>query len=233
MTPSPTRRFLLALAAALTAASLAPACPAQTPPASPPATPPATPVPPPPATQPDSPEEALVREATLKFADALVGSDPEALRGMFVGVEDDVPALLGLNRLLYAQTKLREAVIAKLPDKGGRMSSGPDQREAARTSVLSSPIIITGDSATILAPNGQVGYKLAKKDGTWKVEYIPTLVNIKPMLPMLRPTCEAMLTVADEVTAGKYHNEVEVRQAILKQAQLNKAGAASGPASRP
>jgi hypothetical protein len=42
-----------------------------------------------------------------------------------------------------------------------------------------------------------------------------------------------MLTVADEVTAGKYHNETEVRQAILKQAQLNKAGAASGPASRP
>lgn len=185
-----------------------------------------------PTTRPDTPEEAAAREAALRFAEAMTGGDPEILKSSFAGSPDDLEALLGLNKLVRAQAHLREAAIAKLPNHGGTFGQGQDQRELARTSVLSCPVEIKGDHATISRPDGQIGYTLVKSGDAWKVEFMPSLADFRRMLPAVEKTCQAVNEVADELQHGRYATESQVRQAISTRIQQLLAAPAT-PTSKP
>lgn len=193
------------------------------------------------STQPagESPEAAAVKDAVLKFADAMVAADTDAIRASWVGSEDDAQTLVAMSKIIKAQLKLRDAAKAKLENGGGQIARGADPREATRAAVARATIKLDGDNADVVSANGQTTQSLKKADGIWKVATYTGLDQVRAQLGMLLPVSQAMDEVAEEILAGKYTTEQQVMTAIQAKMQERMGGgpagggATTGPTTRP
>lgn len=194
------------------------------------------------ATQPagESPEATAVKDAVLKFAEAMVAADTDAIRGSWVGSEDDAQTLVAMSRIIKSQLKLRDAAKAKLENGGGRIAAGPDPREATKAAVARATIKLDGDTADVVSLNGQTTQSLKKVNGAWKVSTYTGLDQVRAQLGMLLPVSQTMDEVAEEILAGKYTTEQQVMTAIQAKMQermgggpAGDGGATTAPTTRP
>lgn len=193
-----------------------------------------------PATGPGDP-----KTVAKAFVAALAQGDIAAAKSMAVFTSNDPAVARQEERVVEATSammdgfrKLDTAAVAKLGDAAKSLQIVSPSAQAIRD-IEDGRVVIDGERAAIVGPSEDKPLRLARVDGVWKVDmtHISSQEkDLRTMAALLEGLGQAASETADDISADRFRDVGEVRQAMqtrLRSAMLKAAASSTQPATTP